>query len=90
MIPKIERDGAITIRSIFEMTEGHSQISSFLYECAAQNCTVTFANEGITIAPGDMGDIGTRAMISTYGMLIAYPKAARDYCNYIFSITDKK
>ena len=86
----IVKNGNITIESIFMMTDGYPQISSFLLECQAQNCTVHFSNEDITIVPGDLGDTGIRAMLSTYGMLIAYPKAARDFVNYAFNTAAKE
>lgn len=86
----IVKNGEITIESIFLMSDGYPQISTFLQECQTQNCTVHFSNEGITIAPGNLADSGVRAMLSTYGMLIVYPKAARDYINFAFDAATKK
>ena len=86
----IVKDGDITIESIFLMSDGYPQISNFLQECHTQNCTVHFRNEDITIAPGDLADTGVRAMLSTYGMLIVYPKAARDFVNFAFNTAAKK
>lgn len=86
----IVKNGSITVESIFLMSDGYPQISTFLQECQAQNCTVHFRNEDITVAPGDLADTGVRAMLSTYGMLIAYPKAARDFVNYALNSASKK
>lgn len=86
----IVKNGNITIESIFLMSDGYPQISAFLQECHVQNCTVHFHNEDITVAPGDLADTGVRAMLSTYGMLIVYPKAARDFVNFAFNTTVKK
>lgn len=85
----IVKNGDITIESIFQMSDGYPQISAFLQECQAQNCTVHFSNEDITVAPGDLADTGVRAMLSTYGMLIVFPKAARDYINYVLKEHNK-
>ena len=85
----IVKNGDITIESIFLMSDGYPQISAFLQECQAQNCTVHFSNEDITVAPGDLADTGVRAMLSTYGMLIVFPKAARDYINYVLKEHNK-
>ena len=86
----IVKNGYITIESIFLMSDGYPQISAFLHECQSQNCTVHFHNEGLTIHPGDLADAGMRAILSTYGMLLSYPKAARDYVNYAFDTAKKK
>ena len=86
----IVKNGNISIESIFLMSDGYPQISTFLQECQEQNCTVHFRNEDITVVPGDLADTGVRAMLSTYGMLIAYPKAARDFVNFAFSTAAKK
>lgn len=86
----IVKNGNISIESIFLMSDGYPQISTFLQECQTQNCTVHFRNEDITVAPGDLADTGVRAMLSTYGMLIVYPKAARDFVNFAFSTAAKK
>ena len=86
----IVKNGSIDIESIFLMTDGYPQINSFLHACQAQNCTVRFQNECITIRPGDLADTTTRAVLSTYGMLIVYPKAARDFVNYALNSASKR
>ena len=90
MIPEIIKNGDITVESIFMFSDGYPQISSFLQKCQAQNCRVHFCNEDITIAPGDLADTGVSAMITTYGMLILYPKAARDFVNYALNNASKR
>lgn len=86
----IVENGNITIESIFLMSDGYPQISAFLQTCQSQNCTVHFRNEDITITPGDLGKANVRAILSTYGMLIVYPKAARDFVNFAFNTATKK
>lgn len=84
------KNGEINIQSIFQMKDGYIEIQALLRDAAKENCTVYFENEDWRVAPGDVDSIATRAAINAYSSIITYPKAARDYCNYIFSITDKK
>jgi len=87
----IEKDGTLTIGSIFELRDGFFDLSPLIQNCKVQNCTLRFENEGITIKPGDYdADLGLRAQLTTYSMISAYPQAAIDYTRYCFGLADKK
>lgn len=85
----IVKNGEITIESIFQL-DGMYGITALLQECLLKNCTVHFRNEDLTITPEQQNDVNTRAIINTYDMIMAYPKAARDFVNYAFDTAARK
>lgn len=85
----IEKNGKLTIESIFQL-DGMYGITALLQECLLKNCTVYFRNEDLTITPEEQNSTNVRAIINTYGMITAYPKAARDFVNYAFEAAANK
>ena len=78
----IVENGTIVIPSIF-MFETITQVQSFLHSCKMLNCTVIFQNEDMTVAPANH-DAFTSYYLVGYGGIMAHPKFAEDYINYLF------
>ena len=87
----IEKNGTLTIDSIFELGRSYFDVSPLIQNCKAQNCTLRFENEDITINPGAYDDdSGLRAQIMAYCMVATYPQTAIDYTRYCYSLAGKK
>lgn len=81
----IVENGIITIPSIF-MFETITQVQSFLHSCKMLNCTVNFKNEGLTATPDN--EVKTVYYLAGYGGIMAHPKFAEDYIQYLFHKND--
>lgn len=87
----IEKNGTLTIDSIFELKRSFFDVSPLIQECDKQNCTLRFENEDITIKPGAYENNGSlRAQITAYCMVATYPQTAVDYTRYCYSLARKK
>ena len=53
-------------------------------KCRKADCTVRFENEDLTVDDSFTHNPGNMAMITLYSLLVAHPKAAQDYFNYLF------
>lgn len=53
-------------------------------KCRKAGCTVRFENEDLTVDESFNHNPGKMAMITLYSLLVAHPKAAQDYFNYLF------
>lgn len=84
-----EMNGVLQIDSIFEIPDGHVGVSALLQKCRQKNCTVHFANEDLTIHPGDDQSTALRATLTAYELISVYPKAAEDYFKYLCSLAHK-
>ena len=86
---KVEKNGSITIGSIFEF-DSSLDITLLVDKCRRAGCTVRFENEDITIDDTYNDDAGTRAKVMLYTLLANHPEAAMDYFRYCMSVASKK
>ena len=84
----IKKGGSIIINSIFEL--GSLDITLLVDKCRRTGCTLRFENEDITIDESYSHDTGKMATVTLYTLLAGYPKAARDYFNYLFDKANNK
>ena len=77
----IVKDGHITIPSIFMFDRDVLGMKLFIDCCRDMNCTVTFENEKLTVAPQYDSDVNRQVMV--YASIIASPKFAFDYIRYL-------
>lgn len=85
---KIEKNGSITIGSIFEL--GCLDITLLVDKCRRAGCTLRFENEDITIDDSYSHDTGKMATVTLYTLLAGHPKAAMDYIRYCVEVAAKK
>lgn len=84
----IVKDGSITLRSMFDFGR-FLEIKRFLEACHSENCTVTFANEGIVIFP-DEYDAAKDAFVFIYGTLAERHDVIEKYLRYKLILGDEK
>lgn len=77
----IVQDSTIEIDSIFQFTGGFPELNQFLNACATKNCTVFFANEHLTAAPGC-----DRLILNIYASIAADPRIAESYITYLMKL----
>jgi len=58
-------------------------------KCRKASCKVLFENEDITIDDSYGNDTIQVATVMFYTLLIAHPKSAQDYFNYLFKKENK-
>ena len=80
---EITKDGSLTIGSIFEF-ESSLDVTMLIDKCRKAGCKVLFENEDITIDDSYGNDPMQVATVTLYTLLVAHPKAAQDYFNYLF------
>lgn len=78
----IVENGCVTIPSIF-MFETITQVQSFLHSCKMLNCTVNFQNEEVVVTPTNHDSFVSYYLMG-YGGIMARPKFAEEYINYLF------
>ena len=86
---EITKGGSLTIGSIFEF-ESSLDVTMLIDKCRKAGCKVLFENEDITIDDSYSNDTAKMATVTLYTLLMAHPKAAQDYYNYLFDQANKK
>ena len=79
----IKKGGNLVVRSIFEI-ENSLDITLLIDRCRRAGCTLHFNNEDLTIDEAYGNDTAMMARVTLYTLLAGYPKAARDYYNYLY------
>ncbi len=80
---EVKKGGSVTVGSIFEF-ESSLDVTMLIDKCRKAGCTVRFENEDLTVDESFSHNPGKMAMITLYSLLVAHPKAAQDYFNYLF------
>ena len=80
---EVKKGGIVNIDSIFEF-ESSLDVTMLIDKCRRAGCTVRFENEDLTVDESFSRNPGKMAMITLYSLLVAHPKAAQDYFNYLF------
>lgn len=86
---EVKKGGSVTIDSIFEF-ESSLDVTMLIDKCRRAGCTVRFENEDLTIDSSFSRTPGKMATITLYSLLVAHPKAAQDYINYLFKKANKE
>ena len=86
---EVKKGGSVTIGSIFEF-ESSLDVTMLIDKCRRAGCVVRFENEDITIDDSYSHDDVKRATVMLYTLLVAHPKAAQDYYNYLFKKANKE
>jgi len=86
---EVKKDGSVTISSIFEF-ESSIDVTMLVGKCLSDDCILRFENEDLTIDSSYIRDPGKSAMVTLYSLLVAHPKAAQDYYNYLFKKANKE
>ncbi len=81
-IDLIEKDGDITIPSIFMFGKDTGGLFLFIDCCREMNCTLHFKNEGLHFNPTEY-DSDTNMRLTCYMGIMARPKLAEDYIRYL-------
>lgn len=79
----VKKGGSIVIRSVFDI-DSSLDITLLIDKCRREGCTLHFENEDLTIDESYGNDTGMMARVTLYTLLAGYPKAARDYYNYLY------
>ena len=85
---EITKGGSLTIGSIFDF-ESSLDVTMLIDKCRTAGCKVLFENEDITIDDSYGNDPMQVATVTLYTLLVAHPKAAQDYFNYLFKKENK-
>lgn len=85
----IEKNGSLTIGSIFELG-GSLAITELVFKCREANCTLHFENEDLTIDSTYNDDDVLRSKVMLYTLLAGHPEAAMDYVRYCVNTATKK
>lgn len=80
----IEKDGSVTIPSIFMFRDGTEEYYSFLRVCRAYNCTVHFENENMTVPPTE-GDIARNMKEMMYFQMASCPEMVEQYLRFLLN-----
>lgn len=80
---EVKKGGSLTIGSIFEF-ESSLDVTMLIDKCRKAGCKVLFENEDITINDSYGNDPMQVATVTLYTLLVAHPKAAQVYFNYLF------
>lgn len=85
----IKKGGSIVIKSIFEI-KSPLDITLLIDKCRRAGCTLRFENEDLSIDESYSNDTIRMARVTLYTLLAGYPKAARDYYNYLFETANNE
>lgn len=86
---EVKKGGSVTVGSIFEF-ESSIDVTMLIDKCRRAGCTVRFENEDLTVDESFSRNPGKMAMITLYSLLVAHPRAAQDYYNYLFKKANEK
>ena len=86
---KIEKNGFLTIGSIFEVG-GPMAITELVRRCQDAGCTLHFENENMTVDSTYNDNTDMRAKVMLYTLLAGHPGAAMDYIRYCVNCVSNK